>query len=235
MQLCKRGAGVGVPSVVPAISHPPPFSLSPNPDPQNLRAPSPDCKPQLPSGLRVRDLRERCPRPQPERARERLRVCERHSPAPASTRPRQGQGYGGGGSYGGAPSGRCPKLGGRLQAESRGGHVTPTPGTNQRPQEGGHTRRPHLSRRAPRETLSLSLCQSSWGAPNPRAPTATGGIRTGRLSPPTEAPPPRPAPWTRSGPGVRLEWAQGHPRCGGWTAEWGGGASPGRDHRTGSA
>lgn len=69
--------------------------------------------------------------------------------------------------------------------------MTPAPGTNQRPQEGATLGAPHLSRRAPRKTLSLSLCQL-LGGPEPPGPHCNGGIRSGWLSPPTAAPPPRP-------------------------------------------
>lgn len=252
MQFCKWGGGV------PLSAHPlatlPLSSLSPNPDPHSLKAPSSNSKPQFSSSLRVKDDNLRgggwgeggegagpvgCQRPQPERAKQGLRVCE----SPSATGLLQilqlqhlrvrGRG-GGGGSYSSAPSGRCPKLGGRPQAESRaeGGHVTPAPGTNQRPQEGGHTRRPPpLPARSERDAFFVPL--SALGGPRtPRPPLQRGDPDRLALSP-TAAPPPRPGPCTLSGPDVRQERAQGRPRCGAWTAEWGGGASPGQDHRTG--
>ncbi|XP_058393581.1 basic proline-rich protein-like [Diceros bicornis minor] len=103
-----------------------------------------------------------------------------------------------------APSGRCPKLGGRPEAESRtGGHVTPAPGTNQRPQEGGHTLRPP-PRPARTERAAFFVPLSALGGPRTPGPP----LQRGDPARPAVSLPLRPLP-SRSGPGLVLGRARG--------------------------
>lgn len=134
----------------------------------------------------------------------------------------------------------APHLGGAPNPEGTlrrdRGCETPSLETNQRPQEGATFGAPHPSQRTARERRFLCPFVSSWGAPKHGPPLQRrGGGNPDPLtfSPRITAPPPRPQPWTASGPGVRLKRAQGRPRCHGWTVEWGGGASLRQDHRTG--
>lgn len=108
----------------------------------------------------------------------------------------------------------------------------PRPGDQSAPAGGGPHSAPPTPPGAHGERRFLCPFVSSWGAPNPRAPPA-------EADPAWPALPPPPAPRCRS-PGARaldsfragvsLERAPGRPRRGGWSAEWGGGASPRRDH-----
>lgn len=88
--------------------------------------------------------------------------------------------------------------------------MTPSPETNQRLQEGGPQSAPPPRPAARLERNAFFVPLSALGAPRtPGAPTAAVGIRNGRLSPLIAAPPPQPGPWTRFGPGRRLEKARG--------------------------
>lgn len=120
----------------------------------------------------------------------------------------------------------APPLGGAPNSEGahrrragQEGHVTPAPGTNQRPREGATLGAPHPSRRAWRETFSLSFCQL-LGGPEPPGPHCGGG-HPNRPALPSNT---TATPASRPGAGTRpvLGWTGGRrglgrPRCGGRT------------------